>query len=683
MSESSRNIDVAQLIDALRAHWRVMLLPILLVPLLAFVWANVVPPKLGASARLLVEDASADQPGLRDLQVSMAVNQRLPAIHTIVRSSATIEHVLRELGEVDARSTPAEIEGLVESFRGQIDVWSEGGGIVHLKVIGRKPARVYRGLALLTDALIAELVRPHSQALDESVKFLRSQVDRVQGELTQVEEDLRKFKQDHGDALPEMQKINMGEVERLSRALIEAKAELAANQERQRLFEESLARFDPATEAAAARLASARAKLRSLESKYTAAHPEVKSAVAVVADRQSALARAQAESAGDDRDPLERFVKLASSSKDPAVGRSYQQLVSDTEALREKITYLATEEDRARERVKDAADHDQAYQTLTLAQSAKSRVYQDLLARYEDSVVSRSLAGYESSSRIRVIDAAREPATAPKQPVVLVVAAGLIGGIALGLLLVLLLELLDPTVRSAQEAIRIVGAPVLGSVGGRGITESLPPSSVAAPATPPPGPLRRATGLWEAYTPHPAEPAARHAASGPWSLDPAANPSPGLRRHASGVSWPVFVQPTVAPVVTTPSDADEAVLSPAPAGPASAPSPTAATDAASVVAPRRFTPAPDEVLAAALRDRVPAHKAAAETRPDGATAPAPDAAPAAADAPRPARGPDITAQYTAPVLPGDAPHDDDSSAGKRPRKSAHVKADSRPTRTRR
>lgn len=667
MSDSSRQIDIGQLIDALRAHWRVMLIPIVLVPVLGFAWANVVPPKLSASARLLVEDASADQPGLRDLQVSMAVNQRLPAIHTIVRSSDTIEHVLRELGEVDANSTPAQIEGLVESFRSQIDVWSEGGGIVHLKVVGRKPGRVYRGLALLTDALIAELVRPHSQALDESVKFLRSQVDRVQGELIQLEEDLRRFKQDHGDSLPEMQKINMGEVERLSRALIEAKAELAANQERQRLFEESLARFDPVTEAAAERLSAARSKLRSLLSKYTDAHPEVKAAQAVLADRQSALARAQAESAGDDRDPLERFVKLASSTKDPAAGRSYQQLVSDTEALKEKITYLATEEAKARERIKGAADHDQAYQTLTLAQSAKSRVYQDLLARYEDSVVSRSLAGYESSSRIRVIDAAREPATAPKQPVTLVVAAGFVGGVALGLLLVLLLELLDPTVRSAQEAARIVGAPVLGSVGGRGSAEALPPSSVVAPPTPLPGALRRATGLWEAYTPHPSELPARQAAQGPWSLDASAQPTTGLRRHASGVSWPVFVQPAEAPVISgAPAEA-------APQPGADAPA-AASAEHADVAAPRRFTPAPDDILANALREHYPADKS---------SAPAPAAA---APAPRAVRSSDITAQYTAPDVAAaaatEAGLEGPSDTSKRPRKAV-TKPETRPSRTRR
>lgn len=624
MSESTRQIDVGQLLDAMRAHWRVLVIPIFVVPLLAVAWANLVPPKLAASARLLVEDASADQPGLRDLQVSMAVNQRLPAIHTIVRSSDTIEHVLRELGEISVRSTPGEIEGLVASFRGQIDVWSEGGGIVHLKVVGRQPGRVYRGLALLTEALIAELIRPHSQALDESVKFLRGQVDRVQGELTQLEEDLRAFKQNHADALPEMQKINMGEVERLSRALIEAKAELAANQERQRLFEESLARFDPETEAAAERLAAARAKLRSLEAKFTAAHPEVRAATAQVAERQAALARAQADAAGDHTEPLERFVKLAASTKDPEVGRSYQEMVSDTEALKEKITYLATEEAKARERVRGAADHDQAYQTLMLAQAAKSRVYQDLLARYEDSVVSRSLAGYESSSRIRVIDSAREPAKPPQHPMPLVVVAGLLGGIALGLLLVLLLEVLDPTVRSPQEATRIVGAPVLGSVGGRGMAPTSVTAAMQAPATPLPGPLRRATGIWAAYTPSTPDGPARPTA-GPWSLDPSASPSAGLRRHASGVSWPVFVPQAPAAAPALDEDPDEVHA-----------------DDPDLIVPRRFTPEPDSALSTALRDRATADRVDANTRPD----PAPVAPPAP-------RSPEITAQYTAPVLPRD------------------------------
>ncbi|MCB9730326.1 MAG: hypothetical protein H6744_19560 [Deltaproteobacteria bacterium] len=634
MSETTRQVDFAQVVDAIKAHRGVLIAPMILVPALAFVWANVVPPKLSASARLLVEDAADDQPGLRDLQVRMAVNQRLPAIHTIVRSSDTIEHVLRELGEIGVRTTPQEIEGLVESFRNQIDVWSEGGGIVHLKVVGRKPGRVYRGLALLTDALIAELVRPHSQALDESVKFLRSQVERVQGELTQLEEDLRAFKQEHPDALPEMQRANMGEVERLSRALIEARGELAANLERQRLFEESLARFDPATEKAADRLAAARAKLRGLQATYTDAHPEVKAAMAVVAERQAALAHAEAESNGDKTDPLERFVKLAGESKDRGAARSYQELVSDTEALKEKIDFLAVEEGKARERLKSAAEHDQAYQTLTLAQAAKSRVYQDLLARYEDSVVSRSLAGYESSSRIRVIDAARAPASPPKQPMLMVMAIGLIGGFVLGVTLLFLLELLDPSVRSGHEAARIVGAPVLGSVGGRGATEApvAPTAGAVTVPTPRPAPLRRATGVWEAYSPVAGEPSARPGAAGPWSLDPSVSPTSGLRRRASGVSWPVFKAAEPA------------------AGEAGA---TGVADSRhSLVIPRRFDPVGDDAADETDAQDGGAADAPAQDAPDAPAADEPQAASASATAKAGApaeRVSDITAQYVAPV----------------------------------
>lgn len=466
MSGPTRTLDLRLLTDAVRRRWVAMAIALTVVPLVGLGVRSFVRPKLKASSLVLVQESVQLNPVLKDLLVDVSVRSRLPAIQSIVMSSRTLESVLRRLGEISDATPGDEIAGRVESFRSQIDVYGEGGGVVRITVVGRWPNRVFDGCKLITDELVKEMIRPQTQALGESVTFLEAQLERVQSELAALEGKVRAFKDAHASALPEVYRLNLATYQDVVGSLVEAEADLAASEQRLKLFEEEFAAYDPLTSKAAERLKRARAKLRSLRETYTEVHPKVRAAEAEVSAAAAELKRAEARSdrQGGGRDRGTQGVASILGEGDRVERLSYQAIWSNTEALRQRVVFLRERSANLLAEIKSFADHEEELNSLTRNQATKSKVYGSLLERYEDAMVTRALAGYESSNKIQVIETPDKPHDTPQYSLSVVGLASLVGGLLLGLSLVLGIELFDRTVRLPREAEAIVGAPVLGTL---------------------------------------------------------------------------------------------------------------------------------------------------------------------------------------------------------------------------
>lgn len=447
------------IVDALRAHWKPLLLPILLVPIVAVGAASVVKPKLKASALILVQAEMAPDPVMRDYVTEVKINRMIPAIASLVRSNQTLERVLRRLGEIQEGSDAQDIAWRVGSFRGQIDVYGEGAGLVRISVVGRWPGRVYEGLSYLSEELIAELVSPQTRALAETVTFLEAQLERVQQELADAEGRIRALKETAMDLLPEVHKLNLETYAKLSGTLIAAEADLVEAEERLEAYNEQLDNRPIATSGgvrASEALVRARATLRKLRATYTSAHPEVQAASAVVAQLERRHA-SQREAAAAKPKPQPQ-------PRRGAGPKDFQELERDTHALREKVDFLGKRADELLASIQSRARRESDLSSLTRTRDVKSKVYASLLERYEDARVSHSLARSQAETKVRVVEAPTAPDVAPQYSKLIMLIAGLIGGLLLGLSAVVVLELLDRTVRLPEEVEPLSGVPVIAAL---------------------------------------------------------------------------------------------------------------------------------------------------------------------------------------------------------------------------
>ncbi len=352
-------------LDALRMRWVVVLMPLIIVPVVAVAASTVIKPKMKASSLVLVQEDSKVDPVMRAFLAEASVNRRIPAIASIVKSNRTLEAVLRKLGEIADDATPQDVATRVGSFRGQIDVYGEGAGLIRISVVGRWTGRVYEGLTLLTEALEEELVRPQTEALAESVGFMDIQLDRLRTELEAVEDKIREVKGTGAGLLPEVHKLDIENYTSVSGQLITAEAEWVEAMQRLETFGEQLTRRGSSGGGGkhAAALAKARATLRTLRATYTPAHPDVRAAQAVVDQLEDRVARSASAAAASP----------PPTSPKPRINgpKEYQALVRDTQALKEKVDHLDKRAEALLESIRLYAVHEADLSALLRSRDVK------------------------------------------------------------------------------------------------------------------------------------------------------------------------------------------------------------------------------------------------------------------------------------------------------------------------
>jgi len=114
--------------------------------------------------------------------------------------------------------------------------------------------------------------------------------------------------------------------------------------------------------------------------------------------------------------------------------------------------------------VKSYASIEQQLTELERDLSTKQSLYDEFLKRYEMARVTGSLGKFEEKNRIKIIDEPYTPSWPSNLPAMLFVIAGLFGGLALGIGLATLLELMDNSIRRVDQLQEITNAPVLSRI---------------------------------------------------------------------------------------------------------------------------------------------------------------------------------------------------------------------------
>ncbi len=415
-----RYVDATLVADALWKHRLVMFLCVVLVPAAA-VWArHVLGVKYKSSALVLVQEKVKLSQALKELNLDYQVSSRLPAITSLVKSSRSVERVLRDMGELHDDLTPAQRAGRIAGLKAGIQVYSEGGGLINISLSAGSAEFVSAGLVRLTAELMEELLRPEREALAKNVAFLDEQVVRVRGERRDLDDQLHRFREQNPNHDPEVQKLKIEGHRTFLSQLIKAESALAG------------ATGGGATRSAG--MSRAARRVQELREVYTPTHPEVLAA-------EAALRRARQRGGG---------------------GPS--KAARDKKALKEQVEFLTRRVDASLEELRGFAALARQSNDLIAARDAKANLHQKLLERHEEAVVNRALVVQEKSTQIRVVESASKPQMSLKSRLFFVLLAGLVGGLVLGLVFVFALEFLDRTVRRPWEAEQLTGVPVLGTL---------------------------------------------------------------------------------------------------------------------------------------------------------------------------------------------------------------------------
>lgn len=474
MTDGGRELNLDAVLHlGIRRGWLLLAGVIVTLGTAAAAW-SFVPGQYESSARLLVQDQQTINPFLEDMVVEWTVKQRLPLIQSVIKSHATLGHVLRELGRLDPDASADEVNRAVQRFARQVEVIGLGGGLVKIKVRANNADAAFQATQALVARFTNEILRPQKQAVEASAGFLGGQIERLRGEITELEESVTTFKSDNATQLPDVQRLTIDEHLELQKALVEAEVRVAASQKRRALSEQKIRQLNPIVRQLEADLVKARAHSNELEHRFSADHPELAAARERVRWLTSELQR---ERKARREIPIEalrsQLVAYENAHRedtprgegtDVPTSEVFQHraLVLELEGARGEVELLRKRLSESDHALRLNAKNEESLNRLTRDLDIKLRLYRSLLEKYEDALVTEELSVFDEEHQVWTVEAPVRPTRSTKPALWMVLLGALFGGLFLSLLALAVFAAFDDSIRGERELATALDAPSLG-----------------------------------------------------------------------------------------------------------------------------------------------------------------------------------------------------------------------------
>jgi polysaccharide chain length determinant protein (PEP-CTERM system associated) len=408
------------------------------------------PKRYQTSTLILVESQKVPESVLRE-----EVEGRGPRLQTIrqeILGRTRLEHVIRELDPYPDRAGAPATE-VVDAMRSAIEISVKGNDAFSIDYTHRDPVKAQQVANRLATLFIEETSQTREDQAAGATEFLDSQLQDARRELEAKELAIRRYKEARMGRLPEQTTANLATLQRLQIEDQTVAEGLRAARTRLRELEAGQPAPRPAADGrpsagpdAATELAQMKAQLAALRARYTDEHPDVRSLRDRIAQQERQAVDTTPGSGGADL----RRAEIEEARRD----------LAELEAKKAQV------EGRMfsfQNRVEDTPRTEQELATLTRDYQKINENYLELLKKKMDAQMTQRLEQRWKGEQFRVLD----PAFLPERPIFpkrsLFLIGGLSGGIVIGLALALLLEFLQPGVRSLRQLEGRLPYPVLAS----------------------------------------------------------------------------------------------------------------------------------------------------------------------------------------------------------------------------
>lgn len=433
----------------MRRPWHVAV-PFALVFVGAVVVGELVPKRYVSSTLILVAAEKLPDSVIRTMATERAT-RRLQTIHQEITSRTLLERVVRELDPYGSLKAQVPLARAIDEMRGAIRVNVRGTDAFSIEFEHRDPRIAMNVADRLTAVFMEEVVGSREKQVEDAYDFIDSQLSEARRELERKEETLRHFKERNMGALPEQMPANLATLQRLQ---LEQQS-LSENLRRaldQQFLVESGAAATPAPTATAGPdpdLEQARARLLELRQRYTDEHPDVRVALRRIAE----LEQAQAQGASAGPDPVRS-----------AVRRRLEESRLEVQDLKERLQTVERKMAAFQNRVEETPRIEQEVLTLTRDYQKLNEHYVTLLGKKLDAQMAARLERRWKGEQFRIVDSAFLPdrPAYPRRRDFAVL--GLILGLAAGLGLAVLADVVDQSLKDEADVESLMPLPILAVI---------------------------------------------------------------------------------------------------------------------------------------------------------------------------------------------------------------------------
>ena len=501
--------------------------PFVLVFFLAFLLAILLPPVYRSTARILIEEQEIPSDLVR-ASVSTFADQRIQSISQRVMTRANLAKVIEhfDLYREELESQPLEM--VIATMREAIkietisaDVMDPNSGKAGQVTIAftvafdyRDPETAQKVASEISDLFLNENAGSRAHAANEAANFLAEEANKLRDEIRADEESISKFKKNNVNQLPELNHYNFSQLEGMDREMININAQIATLQERKFLLQGEFAQLDPfggITTESGERVLSKSAKLNMLRSqyptllsRYSADHPSVSRMRREIQVLEAELGQGQGQSELNqqlhdaesqlaslqkrysDQHPkvrkLQRQIKnlkamptgsgrfsanAGLAAESPAYIATRSQLAavsSELNALIARKTELEVKQNEIRKRLTQAPQVELEYQELLRRYKNKTTRYEDIRSKEMEAKISQKLETERKGERFSLIEPAEYPLLPIKPNRKIILFLGFLLGIACGVGLAMVLEMLDDSIHNEAGILSVVGVAPLVTV---------------------------------------------------------------------------------------------------------------------------------------------------------------------------------------------------------------------------
>jgi uncharacterized protein involved in exopolysaccharide biosynthesis len=415
--------------------------------------ASILPPVYRSTATILVE--APQIPG--DLAQSTVPVDPIEQIQIIQQRLMTRANILSLADRFDIYADQPGISAntVINDMRARTELTpsapnqrSPGATMIEVAFSSESPAQAAEITNELVTLILQENVSLRTGRAEDTLEFFEGEVDRLAGELDRISQRMMTFKKENETALPDSLAFRRSQQATLQERLLQFEREATGLQDERDRMVEFYARTGRTMNATPGtpeeqELEAMRGQLARARAIYSATNPNIR----LLETRIAALERIVAEQ----RDALGATEGMS----------EYDLQLAQIDG---RLEFIADEKARIETELAALDASISATPANELLLGEMQRDYQNVQGQYNAAV--DSLATASVGERLEVMSKGErfsliEPAVAPSSPDqpnrLLIASAGLAGGIGAGLGFILLLELLNRSIRRPSELVSQLG----------------------------------------------------------------------------------------------------------------------------------------------------------------------------------------------------------------------------------
>jgi len=479
-----RELTMDDYLAILRRRLKVILVPMLAAAVAGFVVSYGFSPKYTSQSMVLVVGQKVPSNYVTPV-ITADFTQRIQTLSQQVMSSSRLKPIIQALG-----LKPEEEGQVMDAIRSNLTVTPVITSMSAATPGGKKrpgtdqalpgfnvnysdsdPKRAQKICNAITDAIVTENLQSRAEAAKDTTDFLDRQVEDAKRALDEHDSQLASFKNKYLGQLPGDIDNNMKMLMALTTQLDQSTQSLNRAQQDKSYTESLLAQQLAAWKSSQSnsnpqtletQLTTLQTQLIQLQSRYTDDHPDVIKTKTDIAKVQSKLDEinkrtvnpAEASEKASANEPAEiRQMRLQIHQYENVI----QQATSDQKRLQGQINIYQS-------RTNMSPGIEEQYKQLSRDYDNAQAFYRDLLTKKSSADLGKSMENQQQGEQMTVLQIAGAPDRPSFPNRLLFAAAGLAGGLGIGFLLGVWLEISDRSIRTERDAEAVMDLPLLISV---------------------------------------------------------------------------------------------------------------------------------------------------------------------------------------------------------------------------